>query len=76
MKIIENKGFDEESVRDDGVDTFNIDKTKYPNGLKVVSDKIRELGFIPSLWIGFTNETFENDYIKEHPEVLEEKTIL
>ena len=65
-----HKGFDEESVRDDGVDTFNIDKTKYPNGLKVVSDKIRELGFIPSLWIGFTNETFENDYIKEHPEVL------
>ena len=57
-------------MRSDGVDTFNPDKEKYPNGLKYVSDKIREMGFIPSLWIGPTNETFETDYLKENPEVL------
>ena len=65
-----HKGFDADSVRSDGVDTFNPDKEKYPNGLKYVSDKIREMGFIPSLWIGPTNETFETDYLKENPEVL------
>ncbi len=65
-----HKGLDDDSVRDDGVDTFHVDKVRYPNGLKAVSDKIRECGFIPSLWIGFTNETFETDYIKAHPEVL------
>ena len=65
-----HKGLDGDSVRDDGVDTFHVDKVRYPNGLKAVSDKIRECGFIPSLWIGFTNETFETDYIKAHPEVL------
>lgn len=65
-----HKGFDADSVRSDGVDTFNPDKEKYPNGLRYVSDKIREMGFIPSLWIGPTNETFETDYLKENPEVL------
>ena len=65
-----HKGFDEDSFRDDGVDTFNVDKTKYPNGLLPVSDMIRSCGFIPSLWIGYTNETFLNDYMKEHPEVV------
>lgn len=65
-----HKGFDEDSFRDDGVDTFNVDKTRYPNGLKPVSDMIRSCGFIPSLWIGYTNETFYNDYMKKHPEVV------
>ena len=65
-----HKGLDDDSVRDDGVDTFHVDNVRYPRGLKAVSDKIRECGFIPSLWIGYTNETFETDYIKEHPEVL------
>lgn len=65
-----HKGFDADSVRSDGVDTFNPDKEKYPNGLRYVSDRIREMGFIPSLWIGPTNETFETDYLKENPEVL------
>ena len=65
-----HKGFDEDSRRDDGVDTFNVDKVRYPNGLRPVSDMIRSYGFIPSLWIGYTNETFYNDYMKEHPEVV------
>ena len=65
-----HKGLDADSVRTDGVDTFHPDKEKYPNGLKFVSDNIRKMGFIPSLWIGFTNETFENDYLKQNPELL------
>lgn len=65
-----HKEFYEENPRDDGVDTFHPDKQKYPNGLKAVSDKIKELGLIPALWIGFTHETWETDYIKEHPEIV------
>ncbi len=65
-----HKEFYEENPRDDGVDTFHPDRKKYPNGIKYVSDKIKELGLIPSLWIGFTHETWETDYIKEHPEIV------
>ncbi len=56
--------------RTDGTDIFNPDKEKYPHGLKYVSDKIREMGLIPSLWIGFTNETSINEYMKENPDIV------
>lgn len=56
--------------RSDGTDIFNPDINKYPHGLKYVSDKIREMGLIPSLWIGFTNETSVNDYMKENPDIV------
>lgn len=29
-----------------------IDKNKFPNGLRIYSDKIREIGLIPAIWIG------------------------
>ena len=57
-------------VRDDGCDCFNPDKEKYPNGLKYVSDEIRKYGLVPSLWIGYTNEPAESEFVKEHPEAL------
>jgi len=57
-------------VRDDGCDCFNPDKVKYPNGLKYVSDEIRKYGLVPSLWIGFTNEPAESEFVKEHPEAV------
>lgn len=57
-------------VRDDGCDCFNPDKERYPNGLKYVSDKIKEMGLTPALWIGFTNDCSENEYMKEHPEIV------
>ena len=57
-------------IRDDGVDTFNPDPIRYPNGLKYVSDKIRELGLEPALWIGFTNDGAHNKYTKENPEII------
>ena len=61
---------DKTGIRDDGCDTFNPDKEKYPNGLKYVSDEIRKYGFSPSLWIGYTNDPGENEFIKEHPDAV------
>ena len=61
---------DMEGVRDDGCDTFHPDKEKYPHGLKYVSDKIKEMGLTPALWIGFTCDPGKNEYIKENPEII------
>lgn len=61
---------DMKGVRDDGCDIFHPDKDKYPNGLKYVSDKIRDLGLIPCLWMGVCTDPGENDFVKEHPEAV------
>lgn len=57
-------------IRDDGCDTFNPDRNKYPHGLKYLSDEIRKCGLIPSLWIGYTNDPGKNEYIKSNPEIV------
>ncbi len=60
--------------RDDGCDTFNPDREKYPRGLKAVSQNIEKAGFTPCLWIGFTHDSSHNKFTKEHPEmILKEK---
>ena len=56
--------------REDGVDTFHPDPKKYPNGMKYVSDEIKKSGFVPALWVGFTNEPAETAFLKEHPDAL------
>ncbi len=56
--------------RDDGADSFNPDKEKYPHGLKYVADKIKEMGLTPALWIGFTVDTAINEYIKDNPDII------
>ncbi len=56
--------------RDDGCDTFHPDKKKYPRGLAVISDAIKEAGFVPALWIGYTNDSCENEFSLAHPEVV------
>jgi len=61
---------DMKGIRDDGCDSFHPDKVKYPHGLKYVSDEIKKLGLIPSLWIGFTVDPGENDFIKANPETV------
>ena len=44
-----------------------VDEGKFPNGLRAVSDKIRQIGLRPALWIG--NACHENNKLyKEHPE--------
>ena len=55
---------------EEGMDTFHPHPGKYPHGLKFISDKIKEAGFVPALWIGFTNDPAENDYAKAHPEIV------
>ena len=56
--------------RTDGVNSLMPDSKKYPNGMKYLSDKIRELGFIPSLWIGYTHEPGPNKYTEKYPEMV------
>ncbi len=56
--------------REDGVNSLMPDPKKYPNGMKHVADKIRELGFIPSLWIGYTHEPGPNKYTEKYPEMV------
>ena len=56
--------------REDGVNSLCPDPEKYPHGMKYVADKIKELGLIPSLWLGLTNEPSENEYIKKYPDMV------
>ena len=58
-----------ERERFDGVDAFNPDPEKYPSGLGYLAEKIKEAGFVPALWIGFTNDAALTDYEREHPEI-------
>jgi len=52
------------------IDTFHPDPRRYPNGLKHVADEIEMLGLIPALWVGFTNDPTENDFIRKNPDVV------
>lgn len=60
---------------DDGYQTavgdwLSIDADKFPNGLKPVSDKIKESGFIPGLWLApFVCET-KSDIFNNHKDWL------
>lgn len=58
-----------EKERFDGVDCFHPDPKKYPNGLGYLADEIKKLGFVPALWMGFTNDVQMTEYEKEHPEI-------
>lgn len=56
--------------REDGVNAFTPDPEKYPNGLKYVADKIKEMGLVPALWIGYTNDPSLPEYAKDNPEII------
>ena len=56
--------------RTDGVNSLMCDPKKYPNGMKYLADKIRELGLVPSIWIGFTHEPGPNKYIEKYPDIV------
>jgi hypothetical protein len=53
-----------------GIDSFHPDPVRYPHGLKHVADEIKNLGLIPALWIGATNDPTENEFIRAHPETV------
>lgn len=57
-----------------GVDCFHPRRDAYPDGLAPVAAKIRELGVIPALWVGPTNDGDRIADYREHPDwVLGEK---
>ncbi|MEA4898592.1 MAG: glycoside hydrolase family 36 protein [Christensenellaceae bacterium] len=53
-----------------GINTFHPDPNKYPHGLAPVAKAIEQMGFVPALWIGATNDPDENEFFAEHPEVV------
>jgi len=57
-------------VRSDGVNTFVPDPEKYPHGMKFISDEIKKAGFVPALWLGFTNDSSRNEFTQKHPEII------
>ena len=58
-----------ERKRSDGVNHFKPDSKKYPHGMGYVASEIKKAGFVPALWIGYTNDISMTDYEKKHPEV-------
>lgn len=54
--------------RGEGCDIFNPRKEPYPRGLKALSDDLRQMGMIPALWSGATNDGQKNALMQEHPE--------
>jgi hypothetical protein len=61
-----HKAFD--GLGEEGVNTFTPRKEPYPNGLAVVAKQISDMGLIPILWVGATNDGQINPTLKEHPD--------
>ncbi len=62
-------------IRTDGTDSLTPDPKKYPHGLAYMAEMIKENGFVPALWIGYTNDPGKNEFIEKNPEiVLSDKT--
>ena len=53
-----------------GSDMLHPRKSAYPNGLKAVSNKLKEMGFLPALWVGPTNDCQMNSFMKTHSDWL------
>lgn len=47
---------------------WEIDSTKFPNGLKPVFDYIKSLGMKPGLWVSVGSATPNSKVFKQHPE--------
>ncbi len=50
-----------------GVDLFNPDSGRYPNGLGYVAKEIAGYGFIPAIWMQM-NDVNKNEYLNNHEE--------
>lgn len=58
---------------DDGTQTMvgdwlNINKQKFPNGLKPIVDKIHEKGLLAGLWLAPYSAQFKSKLVQEHPD--------
>lgn len=68
--------FDQQGKGKNGVHFFAPDPVRYPNGLDYVAEKIKELGFVPALWVGPTNEPTFTDFMMENEHsVYADKTV-
>jgi alpha-galactosidase len=59
-------------VIDDGwqdkLGDWNVNRTKFPNGLKPVFDRIKALGMKPGLWFSFSTMRRDSEVFQAHPE--------
>jgi hypothetical protein len=51
-------------------DTFHPDPRRYPDGLAPIAAAISQMGLVPCLWVGFTNDPTENELIRENPDMV------
>ncbi len=59
----------------DGISYFEPDPVRYPNGMAHVSSEIKKLGQTPVLWVGFTHEPGECEFVKKYPEAVIDDTV-
>lgn len=55
---------------EDKMGDWNVDRTKFPNGLKPAFDRIKALGMKPGLWFTFTTVHRDSEVVRAHPEWL------
>ena len=53
-----------------GMGTWEVNKTRFPNGLKVIADKLHENGMLFGLWMEPETVHPESPLLKEHPEYI------
>ena len=78
MSAMDSSAYDLFQI-DDGFETYvgdwlDIDKTKFPNGLKPLADKIHEKGMKAGIWLAPFVAEKESRLFKEHPEWLAKKS--
>ena len=54
----------------DHVDVFHPFTDRYPNGLAYLAKALDGMGLTPALWVGFTHEPGESEFVRKHPETV------
>jgi hypothetical protein len=57
-------------IGDPDTDTFHPDPRRYPQGLAPIAAAIEQLGLVPALWVGFTNDPTGNEMIRANPDMV------
>lgn len=51
-------------------DWLDVDETKFPRGMQVLADEIKQAGYIPGLWLAPYAVGFKSRIVRDHPEWL------